>query len=75
VSYKQECPFREIGSMMISACVSTLLNATAHPNYELMAADEYISEILVESVDLLTVVIGEKDYYENFSQFYKNLLI
>ena len=68
-------PFFVIASLFVNGCISTLCDSSKRDNYEAIIEEESSAELLIECVEFLCIVIGEKELYELYATFYRNLLV
>ena len=59
----------------MNGCISTLSDTTKRDNYDTIIEEESSADLLIECVEFLCIVIGEKEMYEIYAMFYRNLLV
>jgi hypothetical protein len=62
-------PFFKMSLMIITGCISTLLDTVRKDTYEKQCEEQWSSEILIECIEILCNLIGEKDYYDTFMYY------
>lgn len=74
-SIKTQSPFFKSMDIFVSGCISTLISTIKKENYEVISEEPVASELLVECVELLCIVVGEKEVYDIFAHNYPKLLV
>ena len=55
--------------------MTTLVHSSCREDYDVLVEEEVCADLLIESIEVLTVLIGEKESYDIFSQNYRQLLV
>lgn len=52
-----------------------MVHTSCREDYDTLVEEEVCADLLIESIEVLTVLIGEKESYDIFSQNYRQLLV
>lgn len=61
--------------IIVTGCITTLFDTVKRPNYDQIIEEQTSSELLVECIELLATLISEKELYEIFALYQRNLII
>jgi hypothetical protein len=72
---KNQSPFLQRAGLIVQGLIATVSHLSQRADLEAIIEDEIGQTFIVEAIETLVILVGEKEFYEEFARFQRHLLV